>query len=106
MSTIEREHGVMVMYDEISVRGPVVRFGLLAVGEGEEAYALANILEAGQLLAQAARPLTLSLVLCPPRAHSTSVFWRMPTQAIRARTAPRGSTICSPLSPATGTCRC
>ncbi|MGB2507644.1 MAG: CARDB domain-containing protein, partial [Candidatus Poseidoniaceae archaeon] len=50
MSTIEREHGVMVMYDEISVRGPVVRFGLLAVGEGAEAYALANILEAGQLL--------------------------------------------------------
>ncbi|MEC9204103.1 MAG: S8 family serine peptidase [Candidatus Thermoplasmatota archaeon] len=50
LSTIEREHGVMVMYDEISVRGPVVRFGLLAVGEGTEAYALANILETGQLL--------------------------------------------------------
>ena len=50
LSTIEREHGVMVMYDEISVRGPVVRLGLLAVGEGTEAYALANILEAGQLL--------------------------------------------------------
>ena len=50
LSTIEREHGVMVMYDEISVRGPVVRLGLLAVGEGTEAYALANILETGQLL--------------------------------------------------------
>ncbi|MAI09383.1 MAG: hypothetical protein CMA08_02225, partial [Euryarchaeota archaeon] len=49
-SMIEREHGIMVFYDEISVRGPVVRLGLLAVGEGDEAYALANILEAGRLL--------------------------------------------------------
>ncbi len=50
LSTIERDHGIMVLYDEISVRGPVVRFGLLAAGEGTDAYALANILEAGQLL--------------------------------------------------------
>ena len=49
-SMIERDHGLMVMYDEVSVRGPVVRFGLLAVGDGTEAYALANILEAGRLL--------------------------------------------------------
>ena len=40
----------MVLYDEISVRGPVVRFGLLATGDGSDAYALANILETGRLL--------------------------------------------------------
>ena len=49
-SMIQREHGLMVLYDEISVRGPVVRFGLLGAGEGTDAYALANILETGRLL--------------------------------------------------------
>ena len=50
LSLVPREHGVMVLYDEVTVRGPLVRFGLLGSGTGAEQYGLSDVLTNGRLL--------------------------------------------------------
>lgn len=49
LSLVPRDHGVLLLYDEVTVRGPLVRLGLLAHEEGE-AYAISNVLATGRLL--------------------------------------------------------
>ena len=106
LSTIEREHGVMVMYDEISVRGPVVRLGLLAVGEGTEAYALANILETGQLLGAGGETADVVVgFISTTGALDIRILADANPSGPGGNDAP-GLTTCWPHCPETETCRC
>ncbi len=50
VSLVPRSHGVMVLYDEVTVRGPLIRYGLLGSGSGEAAYGLSDVLTNGRLL--------------------------------------------------------
>jgi len=50
LSLVPRDHGVIVVYDEVTVRGPLVRFGLLGSGTGTEQYGLSDVLTNGRLL--------------------------------------------------------